>query len=177
MIRKSYQDQIPKSRVNIRLDVDRGNGREKIELPLKMLVLGRFSGKKNRLALQQRSKYNVNKNNLAQVMREMDLSWEKPVTNHLDEAGNPLNVSLKFDSMRSFHPEEVLAQVPRLRELVGARNLLRDLGSNLLDNRPLRRCMESLLQDRNALEVFQEEMRKQIPIQSTDLNPMSGGTI
>ncbi len=40
----SFQNEIPKARVNITLDVETGGARKKLELPLKMLALGDFSG-------------------------------------------------------------------------------------------------------------------------------------
>jgi type VI secretion system protein ImpB len=36
----SFQNEIPKARVNIKLDLHTGNGQKKVELPLKLLVTG-----------------------------------------------------------------------------------------------------------------------------------------
>ncbi len=41
-MRSNFQDEVPKSRINITLDVDVGGAASKKELPLKMLVLGDF---------------------------------------------------------------------------------------------------------------------------------------
>ena len=43
----SFQKEIPKARINISLDVETGGAKKKIELPLKMLVMGDFSNSKN----------------------------------------------------------------------------------------------------------------------------------
>lgn len=38
----SFQNEIPKARVNIRLDLHTGGAQKKVELPLKLLVTGRM---------------------------------------------------------------------------------------------------------------------------------------
>ncbi|EFH5511849.1 hypothetical protein GPH39_24355, partial [Escherichia coli] len=39
----SFQNEIPKARVNLKLDLHTGGGQKKVELPLKLLVAGDFS--------------------------------------------------------------------------------------------------------------------------------------
>jgi type VI secretion system protein ImpB len=42
----SFQNEIPAARINLKLDVGKGNAKKKMELPLKMLVMGDFTQKK-----------------------------------------------------------------------------------------------------------------------------------
>ena len=46
---------------------------------------------------------------------------------------------------------------------MAARNLIRDLGSNLLDNREFRKRMEGILKDKSAMEGILAELDKVAP--------------
>jgi type VI secretion system protein ImpB len=70
--------------------------------------------------------------------------------------------------MKSFSPEEVAKQVPEIGKLIAARNLIRDLGSNLLDNREFRKRMEGILKDQNAMESLMSELDKVAPLKADE---------
>ena len=55
----SFQNEIPAARINLKLDVGKGDAKKKTELPLKMLVLGDFSLKNKGDRLVEREKINV----------------------------------------------------------------------------------------------------------------------
>ena len=57
----SFQNEIPKARVNIKLDLHTGNGQKKVELPLKLLVTGDFSNGLELRPLSEREKVDINK--------------------------------------------------------------------------------------------------------------------
>ena len=57
----SFQNEIPPARINLKLDVGKGDAKKKIELPLKMLVAGDFSAKKQDKRVAEREKIAVNK--------------------------------------------------------------------------------------------------------------------
>ena len=140
----SYQNEIPPARINIQLSVDNGGAQKKMELPLKLLVLGDFKMDGDESRLIEREKINVNKDNFDGVMESMNVELKCPV-------------ELKFTSMKSFEPMEIVKQVPELNRLMAVRNLIKDLGSNLLDNREFRKKMESLLKDKiSAQQLLQE---------------------
>ena len=52
----SYQNEIPKARVNIKLDVHTGGAARKMELPLKLLVTGDFSNGQEDRVISEREK-------------------------------------------------------------------------------------------------------------------------
>jgi type VI secretion system protein ImpB len=158
----SFQNEIPAARINLKLDVGKGNAKKKVELPLKMLCLGEFSFKKKDGRVADREKISINKNNFAQVMKSMDLSLDYKVENKLTGQGD-LDVHLKADSMDSFKPENVAKNVPELSRLLAARNLVKDLKSNLLDNREFRKRLEDIIKDPAAAKSLQEELRKIVP--------------
>ncbi|WP_075181085.1 type VI secretion system contractile sheath small subunit, partial [Pantoea sp. 1.19] len=63
MSNSSFQSEIPKARINLKLDLHTGGASKKTELPLKLLVTGDFSHGQASAPLSERSKVNLNKNN------------------------------------------------------------------------------------------------------------------
>lgn len=57
----SFQNEVPKSRVNLQLDLHTGGAGKKSELPLKLLAVGDFSNGKEQRSLSERNKININK--------------------------------------------------------------------------------------------------------------------
>ena len=62
--------------------------------------------------------------------------------------------------MDSFKPENVAKNVPALSRLLAARNLLKDLKSNLLDNREFRKRLEEILRLPQEAKQLQEELKQ-----------------
>lgn len=158
MAGNSYQNEIPPARVNIQLSVDKGNAQKKTELPLKLLVVGDFTQRKDSTRIAEREKININKNNFDQVMESLNLQVKANVPNRLKNDGSDLSVQLRMKDMKSFDPAEVVKQVPELSKLIAARNLIKDLGSNLLDNREFRKRMEAILKDQSAMDAILQEL-------------------
>ncbi|HLV33297.1 MAG TPA: type VI secretion system contractile sheath small subunit [Chitinispirillaceae bacterium] len=163
----SFQNEIPSARINLKLDVGKGDAKKKTELPLKMLVLGDFSFKNKSERVTDREKISINKNNFEQVMESLDLNLNFNVDNKISNEGE-LNVDLDIKNMNSFKPENVAKNVPALSRLLGARNLIKDLKSNLLDNREFRKRLEDIIKDPNAVQSLQEELKKIVPEEKKD---------
>ncbi len=161
----SFQNEIPPARVNIKLDIDKGGAQKKVELPFKMLVLGDFTGKDDSRRLVDREKININKDNFNQVMESMDLGLNFSVENKINPEGGDLKVDLKFKNMKSFDPIEIVKQVPQLSKLLAARNLVKDLKSNLMDNKEFRRKLEAIMQDQGAMDSLVAELDKIVPME------------
>lgn len=162
----SFQSEIPPARVNIKLDIDKGGAQKKVELPFKMLVLGDFSQKGDTTRLVDRDKINVNKDNFNQVMESMDLGLNLSVENKINPGGGDMKVDLKFKNMKSFDPIEIVKQVPQLSKLLAARNLVKDLKSNLMDNKEFRRKLEAIMQDQGAMDSLVAELDKIVPMEN-----------
>ena len=156
---ESFQNEVPKARVNIKLDLHTGGASKKVELPLKLLVMGDYSNGQNTLALGERTKVSVNKNNFNSVLADLNPKAKISVANTLADDGSELPVDLDFKSMDDFRPEQVAARVPELRTLMSARNLLRDLKSNLLDNATFRRELEKILLDPTMSASLRTELQ------------------
>ena len=158
----SFQKEIPKARVNIALDVETGGGRKKMELPLKMLAIGDFSNGKTRGRVADRERININKNNFEAVLKDLSPEAKLVVPNELAGDGSDIAVNLKFDSMKSFHPDQVANQVPELHSMMAMRNLLKDLKANLLDNARFRKELEKIVRNQPELEGLKVQLEKMV---------------
>ena len=158
MASSSFQNEVPKARVNIKLDLHTGGAQKKVELPLKLLVMGDYSNGKEQRPLSERSKIDINKNNFNSVLGEFQQSIKMAVPDTLAGDGTDTAVSLTFNDMKDFEPEQVARQIPQLRALLAMRNLLRDLKSNLLDNATFRRELENILKD----DALSDELRAEL---------------
>lgn len=143
----SFQGEVPKARVNLKLDLHTGGASKKTELPLKLLVTGDFSNGQETGSLSERGKVNINKNNFNSVLSEYSPKVNLAVENTLAGDGSEENISLTFQHMKDFTPEQVACQIPQLKAMLAMRNLLRDLKANLLDNQSFRKELEKILLD------------------------------
>ncbi|MBS0907092.1 type VI secretion system contractile sheath small subunit [Pantoea dispersa] len=143
----SFQNEVPKARINLKLDLHTGGASKKTELPLKLLVAGDFSHGQATAPLSERAKVNLNKNNFDAVLSEYSPKVTVAVKNTLVDDGSEDSISLTFQSMKDFSPEQVSRQIPQLKAMLSMRNLLRDLKANLLDNQAFRKELEKILLD------------------------------
>ncbi len=165
----SFQNEIPPARINLKLDVGKGDAKKKVELPLKMLVMGDFSKKPKDERVVEREKISIDKNNFEQVMESMDLSLKYSVDDKLSgEKEKSIPIDLKIRNMKSFSPDNVAKNIPSISRLLAARNLVKDLKSNLLDNREFRKRLEQILKDGEASTALLEELKKIVPDESTE---------
>lgn len=154
----TFQSEVPKARINLKLDLHTGGASKKTELPLKLLVVGDFSHGQEAKSLSERNKVNISKNNFDSVLGEYAPQVNYSVNNALaDEAGDTA-VSLTFRSLQDFTPEQVARQIPELKAMLAMRNLLRDLKSNLLDNQAFRKELESILRDSALSAALSSEL-------------------
>lgn len=156
----SFQNEVPKSRVNLQLDLHTGGAGKKSELPLKLLAVGDFSNGKEQRSLSERNKININKNNFDSVMAELLPTVDLLVESTLSGEARVENIKLNFGSVKDFEPEQVARNIPSLRALISMRNLLRDLKSNLLDNVEFRRELEKIMKD----PAMSSELRAELTV-------------
>ncbi|PRY06558.1 type VI secretion system contractile sheath small subunit [Paraburkholderia sp. BL25I1N1] len=157
---ESFQNEVPKARINIKLDLHTGGAQKKVELPLKLLVMGDYSNGQDTRVLAERAKVDINRNNFNAVLAGYNPKAKIAVENTLAGDGSELPVDLDFKSMDDFKPDAVAGKVPELRALMAARNLLRDLKSNLLDNAMFRRELEKILRDPGLSDRLRADLQK-----------------
>ncbi|BCG27731.1 type VI secretion system-associated protein [Pseudomonas tohonis] len=158
MASNSFQNEVPKARVNIKLDLHTGGAQKKVELPLKLMLMGDYSNGREARPLSERAKVNINRNNFDSVLAEFAPRMKLAVENTLADDDSETSVELAFHRMKDFEPEQVARQIPQLRALLAMRNLLRDLKSNLLDNATFRQELERILKD----DALSDELRTEL---------------
>ena len=163
MASNSFQSEVPKARVNIKLDLHTGGAQRNVELPLKLMLMGDYSNGAEQRPLSERNKVNVDKNNFDNVLAEFSPILRVAVENTLIGDGSDTSVELKFQSIKDFEPEQVERQLPQLRALLAMRNLMRELKANLLDNATFRFELERILKDEALSDELRSELTALVP--------------
>jgi type VI secretion system protein ImpB len=154
----NFEREIPKARISISVDLNTGGALQRVELPLKLLVMGDYSAGQASDALAGRKTIDIHKNNFDAVLAELNPKIEIDLANALEGENPGSSVTLDFKSMKDFEPESVAAQIPQLQRLIAMRNLLRDLKSNLLDNRAFRIELERIVNSASLSEILISEL-------------------
>ena len=149
----------PPERVNIRYKASTGDAQEEVELPLKMLFLGDYTGRPDSRPLEDRKPINVDKDNFQQVLAEQNLGVKMAVNETLSgKEGGSLNVDLKFKKLSDFGPEAVAEQVPELKKLLELREALSALKGPLGNVPAFRKKIQALLDDPTRREAIMKEL-------------------
>lgn len=148
----------PKERVNI-VYKPATDGAEEVELPLKILALGDYTGRADDRQLEDRKPINIDKDNFEEVMEKHDLGVDISVPDRLSgEEGADLSTSLKFKSMKDFTPEGVLNQVPELQKLMELRNALTALKSPMGNVPSFRKKLSAMLENPEQRDKLMSEL-------------------
>jgi type VI secretion system protein ImpB len=162
---RSFQDEIPPSRVNIRYVKKTDGAQEKIELPLKLLLLGDYTLRQDSTPLEERKKISVDKDNFDEVLKEQKLKLTMSVPNRLTGVeGDELKVSLDIDSLKAFTPDELVRRVPELKQMLELRELLTDLKARVITNRDFRQALERIVRDPGQREAILAELDRVAPV-------------
>lgn len=149
----------PKERVNIVYKPATGNAQEEVELPLKILMMGDYTGRADDRAVEDRKPINIDKDNFNDVMSSHKLSVTLGVADKLgSEPGGQLAVKLAFNSLADFSPEGVVNQVPELKTLLDLRTALNALKGPLGNVPAFRKKIQALLGDDNARQKLMAEL-------------------
>jgi len=149
----------PQERINITYKAATGDAQAEKELPLKTLVICDFSGRKDDTALEDRKAINVNADNFNQVLKGLNLSVNVNVQDKLSEGGGELPVKLGFDSLKSFSPEAVAAQVPELAKLLELRAALSALQGPMGNFPEFRKKIQGILGDAEKRAKIEAELK------------------
>lgn len=151
----------PRERVNIIYKPATGDAQEEVELPLKLLMMGDYTGRADSTPLEDREPINIDKDNFSSVMKEQNLAATVQVPNRLAEKeGEEMAANLKFETLKDFGPESIVNQVPELRKLLELRQQLTALKGPLGNVPEFRKKIQSLVGDKTAREKILKELSK-----------------
>ncbi|HKJ88422.1 MAG TPA: type VI secretion system contractile sheath small subunit, partial [Gammaproteobacteria bacterium] len=109
MAKLSQGSVAPKERVNIVYKPATGDATEKVELPLRVLVLGDFKKAADKRPIEEREPVQVTPDNFDEVMESMDLELSFSVPNRLTEQERgEIKVRLNPKELEDFHPDRLL---------------------------------------------------------------------
>ena len=148
----------PQERVNIRYKTETGGAVEEVELPLRLLVVGDFTGRADATPLEERKPVNLDKNNFDEILKAQKVGMTLRVDNVVKPENKELAVNLRFDAMADFEPEQVARQIPELRELLELREALTELKGPLSQNAEFRKRLQQLLDDENQRSSILDEI-------------------
>lgn len=149
----------PKERVNIVYRPATGDAQEEIELPLKLLVIGDFTGKTDDRMLEDREPINIDKDNFDEVLKGQELDLSLTVPNKLSEdPEDEMGVNLSFGSLKDFGPEAVAEQTPELKKLLELRKALGSLKGPLSNVPEFRKKIQALVKDEETREKLLKEL-------------------
>jgi type VI secretion system protein ImpB len=149
----------PQERINITYKAATGDAQQEKELPLKTLVMGDFTGKADDTPLEDRKAVNVNADNFNQVLKGMNIGFHASVPNKLSEEGGDMAVKLSFDSLKSFGPEAIAAQVPELAKLLELRAALSALQGPMGNFPDFRKKIQGILGDADKRAKIEAELK------------------
>jgi type VI secretion system protein ImpB len=153
------QSVAPKERVNITYKPATGDAQSEVELPLKMLFVGDYTGRTDERPLEDRKPINVDKDNFQQVLAEQNLELNMAVPNTLtEEKGAEIAVKLKFKKLQDFAPDAVATQVPEIKTLLDLRDALTALKGPLGNVPAFRKKIQAVLGDSAAREKLLGEL-------------------
>lgn len=149
----------PKERVNIVYKPATAGASEEVELPLKVLMLGDYTGKPSDVPLEDRKPINVDKDNFNQVMQQQDLGVAIDVQDKLSQTPDArLNLDLKFASLKDFEPEGIVRQVEPLQRLLEVRAALQALKGPMGNIPAFRKKIQKLLGDASSRQALTREL-------------------
>jgi type VI secretion system protein ImpB len=149
----------PKERVQITYKPATGDAHAEVELPLRILMMGDYTQKRDDTPLEERRPINISKDNLDEVMAAHDLSLNLSVKDELSgEPDAEMSVPLSFKSMRDFTPDAIAQQVPELRQLLELRKALIALRHPLADRPAFRKRIFELLKDEASRARLMKEL-------------------
>lgn len=149
----------PKERVNIVYRPATGDAKEEIELPLKFLVMGDFTGAKDDRPVEDRKPVNIDKDNFDDVLSGSNVKMEAVVPNKLSaDPDAQVTVNLDFKAMKDFDPDAIIQKVPELKQLIELREALKALKGPLGNVPEFRKKIQDMIKDEGARDRLLKEL-------------------
>jgi|TARA_B110000977_G_scaffold121664_1_gene156472 type VI secretion system protein ImpB len=159
MALNAQQKRVSKNRVSITYDVETNGAVQTKELPFVIGMVGNYSGERqDKEALEDRTFYQVDKDNFNDVIKKLSPALSYKVDNKLQDDDSEIQVDLTFSSMKDFEPDAIVQKIPVLQELAKTREQLMTLMSKADRSRDLEKILKEILQDQNLVKSLSEEL-------------------
>ena len=143
----AIQDTLPKSRLTLRYRTEINGEPEDIELPLRLLVLGDFSGKHSpKTSFDERKMVSFDRKHLKinDIMEKMNIHLQ------VTDSNEQLH-TIPIKNMNSFLPGHIIKSITTMDEMVKAKNLLNALLSSINNSSKFRSALTTLMADETSL--------------------------
>jgi type VI secretion system protein ImpB len=159
----AVQDELPRSRITLTYRTDIHGQPQEVNLPFRVLMLGDLSlgaSEDRKVDLEERKPRSVTGQNLSELMKDMKMSLRFQVANRVNPSvENDLDVELPIEGMKSFHPDEIVKHVPKLKALLLLRQLLLEMQSSIDNRKDLRRVLYELFSKPDQLKQLMAELK------------------
>ena len=159
MALNAQQKRVSKNRVSITYDVETNGAVQTKELPFVIGMVGNYSGERqDKEALEDRTFYQVDKDNFNDVIKKLSPALSYKVDNKLQDDDSEIQIDLTFSSMKDFEPDAIVQKVPVLQELAKTREQLMTLMSKADRSRDLEKILKEILQDQSLVKSLSEQL-------------------
>lgn len=159
MALNAQQKRVSKNRVSITFDVEDGGAVQKKELPFVTAMIGGYSGdRQDKEPIEDRTFYQVDKDNFNDVMSRVGPSLTYTVENKVQNDGSEFEVNLDFKTMKDFEPDAIVDKVEPLRKLAETREKLMTLVAKADRSRDLEKVLKEILQDADMIKALGDEL-------------------
>lgn len=151
------QNNAPKERINIMYASETNGEKEEVELPLKILTIGDYTGKPSDQPIDERKPISIDKETFSDVMRCQNLSSDIRVTNHITPIeSEEIDLHLEFNSLRDFEPDALCSQVEPLKKLLEIRQALSSLKGPMGNIPSFRKKIQHALSNPRQRQLLQD---------------------
>ncbi|MEZ4385213.1 MAG: type VI secretion system contractile sheath small subunit [Nannocystaceae bacterium] len=140
----------PKERVNITYQSSVEGAQEEVELPLRILMIGDYTGREDERPIEERTPVSIDKQSFDKVLASHELAVTVNVANAVDDRGGALEATLHFRELADFRPEAIVRQVPELARLLELRQALVALKGPIANRPRFAREVARILADPTA---------------------------
>jgi type VI secretion system protein ImpB len=144
----AIQDEIPKSRLTLTYRTTINGAMQDISLPFRILVLADFSqgtSVDRKVDLSERKLRPLTGRNLDPLIKDMKMRLRTTVKNCVDpENSETIDVDLPIEAMKSFAPDEIAYNIPKVRALLMLKQLLLETQASIDNRKDLRKIVQEI---------------------------------
>ena len=127
------------------------DAKESVELDYRLLIPGDFSKSEpgsQGMIKDRRLRTIANKGDFQKVLKDVNPKLKLTVSNKLsDDPEAKMEVNLDIKDIKDFHPDEIVKKVEPLKQLLDARERLKQLKIAVLKDSNLKKAIEGVLKD------------------------------